>query len=74
MPPWLPQPAWFASYTAAREAHDPSSMLALYREVLSLRRSTAALGDGDLEWLPAVDTVLAFRRAPNVLCVVNFGR
>jgi alpha-glucosidase len=71
--PWLPQPAWFASYTAAREADDPGSMLALYREVLALRRSTAAFGDGDLEWLPADASVLAFRRAPDALCVVNFG-
>jgi alpha-glucosidase len=72
-PPWLPQPTWFASYTAALEDDDPDSMLALYRKVLAVRRSTAALGDGGLAWLPSADHVLAFRRPPGVLCVVNFS-
>jgi alpha-glucosidase len=48
-------------------------MLALYRKVLAVRRSTAALGDGGLAWLPSADHVLAFRRPPGVLCVVNFS-
>ena len=72
--PWLPQPEWFAPYTAEREAADPSSMLHLYRSAIAARRAHAALGDGALEWLPSADDVLAFERAPGFVCVVNLGR
>ncbi len=72
-PPWLPQPEWFAAYTAEAEEHDPNSMLALYRSVLGARRHHPALGDGTLEWLPSGERVLAFRRSPGFVCIVNFG-
>jgi alpha-glucosidase len=71
--PWLPQPADWAELTAERQAADPASMLSLYREALRLRRDLPALGDGRLAWLPAEDAVLAFRREPGFLCVVNAG-
>ncbi|MEV4229973.1 glycoside hydrolase family 13 protein [Streptomyces bobili] len=71
--PWLPQPAGWSAYAADRQAADPASMLALYRTALRLRRTEPALGDGPLEWLPAPDGVLAFRRAPGLVCVVNLA-
>ncbi|MEV6405098.1 glycoside hydrolase family 13 protein [Streptomyces bobili] len=71
--PWLPQPAGWSAYAADRQAADPASMLSLYRTALRLRRTEPALGDGALEWLPAPDGVLAFRRAPGLVCVVNLA-
>ena len=72
--PWLPQPETWAAKTAERQAADPDSMLSLYRSALRLRRELPALGEGTLEWLdtPAAD-VLAFRREPGFVAVVNFG-
>ncbi|OQR61541.1 alpha-glucosidase [Streptomyces maremycinicus] len=71
--PWLPQPAGWAAYAADLQAADPGSMLVLYRTALRLRRAEAGLGDGPLEWLPAPAGVLAFRRAPGLVCVVNLA-
>ncbi|MFJ4425121.1 glycoside hydrolase family 13 protein [Streptomyces bobili] len=71
--PWLPQPVGWSAYAADRQAADPASMLSLYRTALRLRRTETALGDGPLEWLPAPDGVLAFRRAPGLVCVVNLA-
>jgi alpha-glucosidase len=68
---WLPPPADWASLTVLRQASDPASMLHLYRDVLSRRRSEPSLGDGAMAWLDAGDDVLAFRRG-DVVCVVNF--
>ncbi|WP_256103961.1 glycoside hydrolase family 13 protein [Streptomyces sp. ODS05-4] len=71
--PWLPQPAGWDAYAADRQAADPDSMLTLYRTALALRRAEPALGDGPLTWLPAPEGVLAFRRSPDLLCLVNLG-
>jgi len=71
--PWLPQPADFASVTVAAEAADPDSMLALYRAALTLRRERPELGDGALTWLPSAAGVLAFRRDPGFVCLVNLS-
>jgi alpha-glucosidase len=70
---WLPQPAEWAELTVERQASDPSSMLMLYRTALRLRRELPALGDGQLAWLEAGPDVLAFRREPGFVCVVNLG-
>jgi alpha-glucosidase len=69
--PWLPQPPWFADYTAAREAADPGSMLALYRRALHLRRELPALGDGDLTWLDVPEGALGFARDPGFALLLN---
>ncbi len=69
--PWLPQPAAWDRLTAERQAADPDSMLTLYRAALRIRRTTVA--DEPLEWLDAAADVLAFRRGPGFVCVVNVG-
>jgi alpha-glucosidase len=70
---WLPQPAGWAELTAERQTGDPGSMLNLYRDALRRRRELPALGDGTLTWLPSGDDMLAFRREPGFVCVVNTG-
>jgi alpha-glucosidase len=76
--PWLPQPADWAALTVEKEAADPSSMLALYRAALELRHDRPELGDGTMTWIDmdgsiASGGVLAFRRDPGFVCVVNVG-
>jgi alpha-glucosidase len=69
--PWLDQPEDWARLTVAAESRDDASMLSLYRAGLRLRRQ--APWDGELRWLPAGETVLAFARGEEFTCVVNFG-
>jgi alpha-glucosidase len=71
--PWLDQPDDWGPLTVEVESKDPASMLNLYRAGLNLRRTIAALGDGDLRWLPSSDSVLAFARGEDFICLVNFG-
>lgn len=84
--PWLPMPEGWAELTVAAQRQDPSSMLALYREALRLRRTAWNSEPATLEWVsgpsdasapgaagsgPAQD-VLIFRRGA-LECWVNFG-
>ena len=76
--PWLDQPDDWARLTVAAQSEDATSMLALYRAGLRLRRSTPGLGDGDLTWIPSSGSVLAFARGNDqggnhFICLVNFG-
>ncbi|MFE0389773.1 glycoside hydrolase family 13 protein [Streptomyces bungoensis] len=71
--PWLPQPEAWGELSVAAETGDPASMLELYRGALRLRREHPALGDGTLAWLDSGESVLAFRRDPGFLCVVNLS-
>ncbi|MGQ5635834.1 MULTISPECIES: glycoside hydrolase family 13 protein [unclassified Streptomyces] len=71
--PWLPQPADWAPLTAEAQTGDDTSMLELYRTALRRRREHPALGDGSLTWLDTPADVLAFRRDPGFLCVVNLS-
>jgi alpha-glucosidase len=71
--PWLDQPDNWASLTVEAEQRDPSSMLALYREGLRLRRS-APWGDAtSIAWLESTDASFAFARGERFACLVNFG-
>jgi alpha-glucosidase len=70
-PPWLPQPAAWATLTAEAQSADPASMLELYRAALRLRREHPGLGSGQLAWRPAPAGALAFEREHGLLCVVN---
>jgi alpha-glucosidase len=71
--PWLPQPAGWAELTVERQDGDPASMLTLYRAALALRRDRPELGDGSMSWIDTDGEVLAFRRDPGFVCVVNAG-
>ena len=70
---WLPQPDEWATRTVAAEDGDPESMLELYRRTLALRRRLPALGDGTMAWINVAPRVLAFRREPGFVCLVNFA-
>jgi len=60
--PWLPlNPDWPRRNVAAEE-RDPASMLTLYRMLLALRRSHAALSIGDFALVDAAPDVLAYER------------
>jgi len=69
---WLPQPDGWAARTVAAEDGEPGSMLELYRRTLALRRRLPALGDGTMAWIDVAPRVLAFRREPGFVCLVNF--
>ncbi len=71
VPPWLPQPASWASLTVAAQDGDPSSTLSLYRAALRLRRDL--LGEEPLTWLELGADVLAFDRGAALRCVVNLS-
>jgi alpha-glucosidase len=71
--PWLPQPpAWRELTVEAQDLRDGST-LGLYRRALAIRREHPALGDGELNWLPAPAGALAFTREPGFACIVNFS-
>lgn len=74
---WLPQPAGWGGRTAAAQAGDPGSMLALYRTALRLRRDLPALGAGHDEapfhWLDLGPDVIAFGRGERFACVSNLS-
>ncbi|MET0789390.1 MAG: glycoside hydrolase family 13 protein [Cellulomonas sp.] len=70
--PWLPQPAVWADLTVTAQEGDPTSTLHLYRDLLAIRRSEPALGDGPMTWIDSDDDVLAFARG-DLVCVVNLG-
>jgi alpha-glucosidase len=71
--PWLPQPADWVALTAAAEAADPGSMLALYREALRLRRTRPDFAGPTLRWLPSPPGTLLFARGRRMRCAVNFS-
>jgi alpha-glucosidase len=70
---WLPMPAGWGPLTAQAQAADPGSMLSLYRTALALRRSSPAFGGEDVQWLPAAEGCLAFRRPGGLVCLVNLS-
>ncbi|MEV7213798.1 glycoside hydrolase family 13 protein [Kitasatospora cineracea] len=74
-PSWLPQPAEWAGLSVEVQTGDPTSTLELYRSALAVRRAQPALGAGsEVEWLPAPEGVLAFRREAaegSFVCTVN---
>jgi alpha-glucosidase len=74
---WLPQPAGWGSRTAAAQAGDPGSTLALYRDALRLRHDRAELGSGDgagaFRWLDLGPDVIAFVRGERFASVTNLS-
>ena len=71
--PWLAQPTWFAELAVDRQLLDRTSMLHLYRQAITLRRTVPELSmdASGLRWLPTEDGVLAFLRGDRIACVVN---
>lgn len=70
---WLPQPADWGSLSVQRQLDDAGSMLALYRQVLQVRRSVRG---SDMRWGDAGDGVVAYARgagADEVECWANLG-
>jgi alpha-glucosidase len=53
--PWLPIPQEWAALSVASQRASGDSMLSLYRAALALRRSSTALGRGELRWASSPD-------------------
>jgi alpha-glucosidase len=68
---WLPMPEGWASLTVAAQEADAGSMLSLYRTALALRSSSPAFAGDQLQWVPAPDGCLAFRRPGGLVCLLN---
>ena len=60
--PWLPLAGDFATCNVASQRADPASLYNLYRRLLALRRSRAALTRGSYRPLDAPGEVLAYLR------------
>ncbi|MGI8696125.1 MAG: glycoside hydrolase family 13 protein [Mycobacteriales bacterium] len=68
---WLPMPPNWAGLTVEAELDNAGSMLSLYRQALSLRRSLPALAGEGLSWYGAPPGCLAFRRDGGLVCALN---
>jgi alpha-glucosidase len=62
VPPWLPVPAQHLQLSVAAQEQDASSALHGFRRVLNWRKTQPLLITGDIEFLAATESVLAFRR------------
>jgi alpha-glucosidase len=74
--PWLPLNADAATCNVETQRQNPTSMLALYRRLLTLRRSTPALTVGTYTPLVVHDDILAYKREHQgtvYLVVLNLG-
>jgi alpha-glucosidase len=74
--PWLPVPDVHRAMAANVQEGRAGSLLEFYRTMLTFRKTRPALVKGDIEFLDAPDTVLAFiRRSEDeaLLCVFNMG-
>ena len=70
---WLPMPAGWEPLTAEAQAADAGSVLSLYRTALQLRRTSPVFAGEGLEWVPAPDGCLAFRRPGGLVCLLNLS-
>jgi alpha-glucosidase len=75
--PWLPVPPSYATHNVANESKDPDSVLSVYKKVLALRHTNAALLDGSYTALNEEDVnVLSYLRSYKgkaVLVVLNMS-
>jgi alpha-glucosidase len=75
--PWLPLSTAHRGLAVSAQEQDGQSTLAFARRALSVRRNSAALRLGDIEFLDAPPFILAFLRHyenDRVLCVFNMSR
>jgi alpha-glucosidase len=75
--PWLPVAANYRTHNVASELKDPNSILIFYQKLLTLRRSTPALLEGDYVALnesdPNVMSYLRSYKDKAVLIVLNMS-
>ncbi len=75
--PWLPVPASYATHNVASELKDPDSVLSVYKKVLALRHTNAALREGTYTALneddPSVMSYLRSYKGKAVLVVLNMS-
>ena len=74
--PWLPLDRGVGACNVETQSRDPRSMLSLYRRLIALRRSEAALVLGELDICDAEPECLAFirhRGQDRLLVVLNFA-
>jgi alpha-glucosidase len=74
--PWLPIGEWNAAHDVASQRGDPGSMLSLYRRLIALRRAERALSVGSYRPVPALGSILAYRRRHaerELLVCLNLG-
>ena len=69
---WLPQPAIWAEYARDVEERDSSATLALYKELLRLRREHD-LALGELEWIEGLGTAIVAFRSGGIRVIANTG-
>jgi alpha-glucosidase len=73
--PWLPVGSDAAQINVALQKTDPTSTLALYRNLIALRRGSPALSRGAYRTVPLAQNVLAYERYEGderLLVVLNF--
>ncbi|VTU37365.1 Oligo-1,6-glucosidase [Variovorax sp. PBL-H6] len=68
--PWLPAAEGFEHCNVAAQREDAGSLLTLYRELIRLRRSDAALREGAFEHPFAAGTVLGYTRRHRNRCLL----
>ncbi|WP_174273407.1 alpha-amylase family glycosyl hydrolase [Sphingomonas bacterium] len=74
--PWLPLNADWPTRNVARAAADGASMLALYRDLLAVRRAHPALAVGSMRLIEAEGDVLAYERVEGeerMVVALNLG-
>jgi alpha-glucosidase len=75
-PPWLPFPPAAGELSASRQWADQTSILHLYRCLITARQASPALRLGDWEELPSPPQILAWRRSfgdDERIVAVNFA-
>jgi alpha-glucosidase len=70
---WLPMSPWMGNFSPELQNGVAGSTLTMYREALALRKLEEGLGDGPMSWIEAGADVVAFSRAGNFACYINFG-
>lgn len=70
---WLPQSPWWGRHSVQSQDGVEGSTLTMYRKALAIRKREEGLGDGSMEWIDAGVDVVAFARAGNFACYINFG-
>ncbi|HWY61778.1 MAG TPA: alpha-amylase family glycosyl hydrolase [Rhizomicrobium sp.] len=71
--PWLPPGPDHAALAVSAQEADGNSTLAYARVLLKARKTLPALVEGDLQLLEAPDSLIAFVRSGEILCLFNLG-